>query len=83
MPVKSGKFPTRRLLKSQIVDASHLFVFANYTDIEDTHIDNYVEDIAAIRGLNVDDLQGYSDFMKSKIVPLPADKKAIWTSKQT
>ena len=69
--------------QSQIVDASHLFVFANYTDIEDTHIDNYVEDIAAIRGLNVDDLQGYSDFMKSKIVPLPADKKAIWTSKQT
>ena len=69
--------------QSQIVDASHLFVFANYTDIEDTHIDNYVEDIAATRGLNVDDLQGYSDFMKSKIVPLPADKKAIWTSKQT
>jgi nitroreductase len=69
--------------QSQIVDASHLFVFANYTDIEDTHIDNYVEDIAAIRGLNVDDLQGYRDFMKSKIVPLPADKKAIWTSKQT
>jgi nitroreductase len=69
--------------QSQIVDASHLFVFANYTDIEDTHIDNYVEDIAATRGLNVSDLQGYSDFMKSKIVPLPADKKAIWTSKQT
>ena len=69
--------------QSQIVDASHLFVFANYTDIEDTHIDSYVDNIAATRGLNVGDLQGYSDFMKSKIVPLPADKKAIWTSKQT
>ena len=69
--------------QSQIVDASHLFVFANYTDIEDTHIDSYVENIAATRGLNIGDLQGYSDFMKSKIVPMPADKKAIWTSKQT
>ena len=69
--------------QSQIVDASHLFVFANYTDIEDTHIDSYVDNIAATRGLNVGDLQGYSDFMKSKIVPMPADKKAIWTSKQT
>jgi nitroreductase len=69
--------------QSQIVDASHLFVFANYTDINDTYIDNYVEDIAVTRGLSVGDLQGYSDFMKSKIVPMPKDKKAVWTSKQT
>lgn len=69
--------------QSQIVDASHLFVFANYTDIQDTHIDTYMENIASTRGLNVSDLQGYGDFMKSKIVPLPKDKKAIWTSKQT
>ena len=33
--------------------------------------------------LSVEDLKGYSDFMKSKIVPLPVEQKAVWTSKQT
>ncbi|MCL9770931.1 NAD(P)H-dependent oxidoreductase [Flavobacterium sp. HXWNR69] len=69
--------------QSQIVDASHLFVFANIVDVQDHHIDEYIQNIAKTRGLKVEDLQGFGDFMKSKIVTLPADKKAIWTSKQT
>ena len=69
--------------QSQIVDASHLFVFANIVDVQDKHIDDYVQNIANTRGLSVEDLQGYSDFMKSKIVPLPVEQKAVWTSKQT
>ena len=69
--------------QSQIVDASHLLVFANIVDVQENHIDDYVQNIAATRGLSVDDLKGYSDFMKSKIVSLPVDQKAVWTSKQT
>ena len=69
--------------QSQIVDASHLFVFANFTNIEDTHIDNYIENIAKTRGINTSDLKGYSDFMKTKIVPLPEEMKSNWTAKQT
>jgi nitroreductase len=69
--------------QSQIVDASHLFVFANITDIQDVHIDELIENMALIRGLKVIDLKGYADFMKSKIVPLPIAQKEIWTAKQT
>lgn len=69
--------------QSQIVDASHLLVFANIVDVQENHINEYVQNIATTRGLSVDDLKGYSDFMKSKIVPLPLDKKSVWTSKQT
>ena len=69
--------------QSQIVDASHLLVFANIVDVQENHIDAYVQNIATTRGLSVDDLKGYSDFMKSKIVSLPVDQKAVWTSKQT
>jgi nitroreductase len=69
--------------QSQIVDASHLFVFANIIDVQENHIDEYVQNIAATRGLSLEDLKGYSDFMKSKIVPLTVDKKSVWTSKQT
>lgn len=69
--------------QSQIVDASHLFVFANIVDVQDNHIDEYVENIIQTRGVSSEDLKGYSDFMKSKIVPLPLDQKATWTAKQT
>lgn len=69
--------------QSQIVEASHLFVFANIIDVQDNHIDNYMSNMAQTRGLAIEDLKGYSDFMKSKITPLPTDIKATWTSKQT
>lgn len=69
--------------QTQIVDASHLFVFANIVDVQESHIDEYVNNMATTRGLSVEDLKGFSDFMKSKIVPLPVEQKAVWTSKQT
>ena len=69
--------------QSQIIEASHLFVFANIVDVQENHIDEYVQNIATTRGLSIDDLKGYSDFMKSKIVSLPVDQKSVWTSKQT
>ena len=69
--------------QSQIVDGSHLLVFANIVNVQESHIDAYVQNIADTRGLSVEDLKGYSDFMKSKIVPLPVEQKAVWTSKQT
>ena len=75
MPVSWGQ--------SQIVEASHLLVFANIVDVKENHIDSYVQNIANTRGLSVEDLKGYSDFMKSKIVSLPVEQKSVWTSKQT
>jgi nitroreductase len=69
--------------QSQIVDAAHLLVFANITDFGNTEIDAYINNVAVTRGLPIDALQGYSDFMKSKITTLPVENKNVWTSKQT
>ena len=69
--------------QTQIVDASHLLVFANSVDVTENEIDKYIANIANTRGLQIEDLKPYSDFMKSKLIPLPAETKAIWTSKQT
>jgi nitroreductase len=69
--------------QSQIVEASHLLVFANITDFGDKQIDTYINTIAVTRGLPSDALQGYSDFMKSKISTLPLENRNVWTSKQT
>jgi nitroreductase len=69
--------------QAQIVDASHLLVFANVTDFGDEQIDSYINNVAVTRGLPTDALQGYSDFMKSKISTLPLENRNVWTSKQT
>ncbi|MGL2964376.1 NAD(P)H-dependent oxidoreductase [Flavobacterium sp. RSB2_4_14] len=69
--------------QSQIVDASQLIVFANITNIGDAEIDASLADTAATRGIPLDSLKGYGDFMKSKISSLPEDVRNTWTSKQT
>lgn len=69
--------------QTQITEASHLFVFVNFVDVKEEHIDSYMNNMAQTRGLNIEDLKGYSDFMKSKLVSLPIDIKSNWTSKQT
>ena len=69
--------------QSQIVEASHLFVFANYVDVQEKHIDQYLMNIAQTRAISLEDVKGYGDFMKNSLIGLPQDKKAIWTSKQT
>lgn len=69
--------------QSQITDASHLFVFANYVDVESIHIDDYIKNIATTRNLNVEDLKPFSDLMKTNLINLPQELKNTWTSKQT
>ncbi|MCL9807097.1 NAD(P)H-dependent oxidoreductase [Flavobacterium amniphilum] len=69
--------------QSQITDASQLVVFANYTKLDEKVIDTYVERISKTREVPTEAIQGYGDFMKSKILGLTPEEQAIWTSKQT
>lgn len=69
--------------QSQITEASQLVVFANYTKLDETVINNYIERISKTREVPTEAIQGYGDFMKSKILGLTPEQQAIWTSKQT
>ena len=69
--------------QTQIVDASHLLVFANITNFGDAEIDAYIKNLSETRGIPVESVQGYADFMKSKITTLPEEARNVWTSKQT
>ena len=69
--------------QSQITEASQVVVFANYTKLDDSTIDNYVGRISKTREVPVESIQGYGDFMKSKILGLTTEQQAAWTSKQT
>jgi nitroreductase len=69
--------------QNQITDASQLIVFANKTQFGDAEIDSHIEKISQVRGIPVESISGYGDFMKSKITPLEDGVKNTWTSKQT
>jgi len=69
--------------QSQIVDASHLFIFANDTNIGDEAIDQFLNAISVERETPLESLAGYGDFMKSKISTLEPAIKNTWASKQT
>ncbi|MCK8522057.1 NAD(P)H-dependent oxidoreductase [Aquimarina sp. D1M17] len=69
--------------QSQIVDASQLIVFCNYTEVGPNVIDEYLTLKADTQNLNIDDLKGYGDFMKSKIGSLSPEAMKTWTAKQT
>jgi nitroreductase len=69
--------------QSQIVDASQLLVFANITNFGETEIDQYIANMAETRGIPVESVKGYADFMKMKITTLTEEDRNNWTSKQT
>lgn len=69
--------------QSQIVEASHLIIFANKTTLENSDIDQYVNNISVTRNIPAEAIAGYSDFMKLKLVTLSDESKSIWSSKQT
>ena len=79
----------RELLKpaswnqSQITEASQLIVFANYTNLNESTIDNYINRISTTREISAENLQGYGDFMKAKILGLSPEQQSVWTAKQT
>lgn len=69
--------------QSQIVDASHLIIFANRTTINDAEIDAFFEKMSKTREIPLESLSGYQGFMKGKINELSEDAVNIWNSKQT
>jgi nitroreductase len=69
--------------QAQVVDASHLIVFANQTDVTNDHIDGYLSNVAQTRNIPEVALAGYGNFMKGGIGAKSIEEKENWTSKQT
>ncbi|MFD0798109.1 NAD(P)H-dependent oxidoreductase [Maribacter chungangensis] len=68
--------------QSQVTDASHLIVFAHQTDFGGELVDDFIKNTAETRNIPNENLKGYSDFAKSKLVDLPQQTKEEWTAKQ-
>ncbi|AWH85433.1 NAD(P)H-dependent oxidoreductase [Flavobacterium album] len=78
----------RRLLReasnnqAAITEASHVFVFANETNVGHSHIENYLDNIIRTREVSRESLAPFSNSMHSFIESQTEDSKNFWTSKQ-
>lgn len=69
--------------QSQITDASHLFVFCNYTEATPGAIDYFIKQTAEIQDLDLSRLSGYGEFIKTKLSEKNADEMKSWLKSQT
>ena len=69
--------------QSQITDASHFFVFCNYIERSEKHIDDYIQTTATIQGTPLDKLTPYGDFIKESLSQKSDSEWMAWSEKQT
>ncbi|MBL4708822.1 MAG: NAD(P)H-dependent oxidoreductase [Flavobacteriales bacterium] len=69
--------------QSQITDASQLFVFCNYADVKEEHIEEYIQLKAELQGLDINSLTAYGDFVKGKMKEKSIEEKQVWMAKQS
>lgn len=68
--------------QAQVVEASDVLVFCAYTNITADMVDTYVARKATIQSIPPKNLEGYSDFMKSKILEKSPKELIDWNAKQ-
>lgn len=65
-----------------ITDASHVFVFANYTSVSKDDIESYLQNITNTRQVSRESLQPFANSMTSFISGQSEDARNFWASKQ-
>jgi len=67
----------------QILEASHVVVFAAWNDFSDSKVDAYMQQIAAERNVPLESLKGFEDNIKGLIKSRSTADNTTWASKQT
>ncbi|AMM52396.1 nitroreductase [Rufibacter sp. DG15C] len=67
----------------QIVEASHLLIFAAWANLTDAQVDAYMNQIALERGIDVSSLDGFAGSLKGTINSRTAEQNFQWAAKQS
>lgn len=65
--------------QAQVVDASHLIVFAVDKNFS---VGNYIKSVATVRGVPAESLDDYKGMIDGFLAPLSPDEKTEWATKQ-
>ncbi|MCP4442542.1 MAG: NAD(P)H-dependent oxidoreductase [Aureispira sp.] len=68
--------------QAQIVEASDLLVFCAYNQFDTQTIDDHLALVSQVRHQDMANLEGYGNFMKTKLLGLSQDTLQNWMAKQ-
>lgn len=77
-----GKIHELACPQPQIVEGSHLLVFAHWANVEAAQVDAYMQLIADTRNVPVESLRPFADSIKGNILSKTPEEQAIWASRQ-
>lgn len=80
--ITKGKIHEEACPQPQVVDGSHLLVFAYWDQIDDAKVDDYIKLIAKTRGVSPESLSGFADSMKGGFHAKTAEEQQLWASRQ-
>ena len=66
----------------QIKESSALLIFAPWKNIDESHVDAYINEIAATRGIPAEALADFANVIKGKVNNSSPEDLHIWASKQ-
>ena len=68
--------------QTQISDASHLLIFTRNKVVDDSEVDEFIQNIMDTRGVSRELLGQYEAMMKGTVNSLTEDQKSSWVEKQ-
>jgi len=68
--------------QAQITDASHLIVLCVRTDVDEAHVDKFVESIAKTRGVSKESLNDYAQIMTGSVKSRSEHHVTEWSRRQ-
>ncbi|HSU49025.1 MAG TPA: NAD(P)H-dependent oxidoreductase [Segetibacter sp.] len=66
----------------QIVEASHLLVFAAFKDISVKDVNEYIEHISAVRAVSPESLEGFRNSLLNMVFNRSKEQKHQWAARQ-
>jgi nitroreductase len=81
-PEVKAKLQPAAYNQPQILEASHLLVFAAWDDVTAEHVDTYIDDIATTRGVPADTLDGFKASLMGIVDGRTKEQKHEWAARQ-
>lgn len=66
----------------QIVESSHLLVFAAWADVTGEHVDDYITDIVKVRNVSFESLEGFKASLMNVVNGRTQEQKYEWAARQ-
>ncbi len=68
--------------QAQLTESSHVFVFAAMTEVSPDYVDDYMQRMADTRGLPVEQVQGFGEYIKGSLKDKSAEFIDNWNKRQ-